>query len=302
VDSVEITNIARVKVKTGKVKGAGTDANVFLIIYGQNGETNKIPLKNSLTNTNKFEAGCLDIFNLDATDVGKIQKIRLGHDNAGLGASWFVDSVEITNIATGDVDFFPCNKWFDKKLDDKQIERDLVPAAEIVELKQDLLEEDEEKGEEEKGSSAEALTSSSASKQIELEGKILCVTVLSGTNLIAKDSGKTSDPYCKVGVVSGGKVDKSTKQKTKVIKKTLNPTWEGETFRFNITPKVDALEVTVWDEDKLSSDEFMGIITIPKSDFVKSLGTKSYTLKVREGKDDTVSGEISLQISLLDPQ
>lgn len=193
----------RVKVKTGKVKGAGTDANVFLIIYGQNGESSKIPLKNSLTNTNKFEAGCLDVFNLDATDVGKIQKIRLGHDNAGLGASWFVDSVEITNIATGDVDFFPCNKWFDKKLDDKQIERDLVPAAEIAEMKQDLLEEDEEgKAEEEKGSSAEAsaLTSSSAKpeseekpkKQIELEGKILSVTVLSGTNLIAKDSGKTS--------------------------------------------------------------------------------------------------------------
>lgn len=103
-------------------------------------------------------------------------------------------------------------------------------------------------------------------------------------------------------MVSEGNVDKGTKQKTKVIKKTLNPTWEGETFRFNITPKVDALQLTVWDEDKLSKDEFMGIITIPKSDFVGSLGTKSYTLKVREGKNDTVSGEISLQITLLDPQ
>lgn len=49
----EVTYI--VKVFTGSEFGAGTDANVFLNLYGENGDTGERQLKDSSTNINKFE-------------------------------------------------------------------------------------------------------------------------------------------------------------------------------------------------------------------------------------------------------
>lgn len=43
-----------VKVHTGDVRGAGTDANVFLNIYGMNGDSGERELRKS-DNLNKFE-------------------------------------------------------------------------------------------------------------------------------------------------------------------------------------------------------------------------------------------------------
>ena len=40
---------------TGDVKGAGTDANVFLTIYGEYGDTGERQLGKSETYSNKFE-------------------------------------------------------------------------------------------------------------------------------------------------------------------------------------------------------------------------------------------------------
>ena len=45
----------RVHVITGDVKGAGTDANVFITIFGQYGDSGERPLSKSETHTNKFE-------------------------------------------------------------------------------------------------------------------------------------------------------------------------------------------------------------------------------------------------------
>ena len=42
---------------TGKKSGAGTDANVFLNIFGEQGDTGERRLKKSKTNRNKFEKG-----------------------------------------------------------------------------------------------------------------------------------------------------------------------------------------------------------------------------------------------------
>ena len=44
-----------VKVFTGDVWGAGTDANIFINMYGDNGDTGERELKDSQTNLNKFE-------------------------------------------------------------------------------------------------------------------------------------------------------------------------------------------------------------------------------------------------------
>lgn len=44
-----------VKVFTGDVSYAGTDANVFITLYGEHGDTGERHLKESATHVNKFE-------------------------------------------------------------------------------------------------------------------------------------------------------------------------------------------------------------------------------------------------------
>lgn len=44
-----------VSVYTGDKRGAGTDANIFLNIFGELGDTGDRPLEESKTNKNKFE-------------------------------------------------------------------------------------------------------------------------------------------------------------------------------------------------------------------------------------------------------
>lgn len=34
---------------------------------------------------------------METIDVGALTKIRIGHDNSGIGAAWFLDKVIITN-------------------------------------------------------------------------------------------------------------------------------------------------------------------------------------------------------------
>lgn len=47
----------KVTVRTGDMYGAGTDANVFLTIYGDLGDTGERKLAKSENNKNKFERG-----------------------------------------------------------------------------------------------------------------------------------------------------------------------------------------------------------------------------------------------------
>ena len=82
-------------VHTANETGAGTDANVQLVIYGKDkrGESVKsdeVRLDNSGDN---FEAGQEDQFKIETIDVGRPYKIRVWHDNAGSFAAWKLDRV-----------------------------------------------------------------------------------------------------------------------------------------------------------------------------------------------------------------
>lgn len=65
----------------------------------------------------------------------------------------------------------------------------------------------------------------------------LVVTLVGGRNLPAADKGKCSDPYAKVTLMSKGKVvnGSSIGGKTKVITKSLEPTW-GDSFPIGDAP------------------------------------------------------------------
>ena len=64
-------------VKTGDVRGAGTDANVFVQIFGAKGDTGKLQLRSAENTKNKFERGRTDQFALEAVDIGKVGNIYL---------------------------------------------------------------------------------------------------------------------------------------------------------------------------------------------------------------------------------
>lgn len=115
-----------VAVFTADVLHAGTDANVTIVLYGENGDTG--PRRLSKKMVNLFERGQKDCFIIEALDLGQLKRLRIEHDNKGLGAGWMLDKVEITNLESSEVTIFPCNQWFDKKKGDGLISRELFPT------------------------------------------------------------------------------------------------------------------------------------------------------------------------------
>lgn len=87
----------------------------------------------------------------------------------------------------------------------------------------------------------------------------LHVLVKEARNLTATRSNGTSDPFCKSYLLPDR--TKGSKQKTPVVKKSCNPKW-NHTF---VYPDVSldelkdrCLELTVWDYDKITSNDFLG--------------------------------------------
>lgn len=66
----------KIAVRTGDVRGAGTDANVFAQIFGENGDTGERKLEAS---GNNFERGHTDTFGIEAVSLGELTKFRIGH-------------------------------------------------------------------------------------------------------------------------------------------------------------------------------------------------------------------------------
>ncbi|XP_031417026.1 double C2-like domain-containing protein alpha [Clupea harengus] len=86
----------------------------------------------------------------------------------------------------------------------------------------------------------------------------LCVGVQRCAHLAAMDVNGFSDPYVKTYLKPD--VEKKSKHKTAVIKKTLNPEFNEEFF-YEISLSALAkktLEVTVWDYDLGRSNDFIG--------------------------------------------
>ena len=62
--------------KTGDVRGAGTDANVYVMIFGESGDTGKLQLRQADNTKDKWERGRTDMFTLEAMDIGKVSRYR----------------------------------------------------------------------------------------------------------------------------------------------------------------------------------------------------------------------------------
>lgn len=77
-------------VYTGSKKNAGTNANVSMVVYGDNGKSDQISLAN---NNSNFKQGATDEFKINMIDIGIPYKIRIWHNNSGSFSGWFLEKV-----------------------------------------------------------------------------------------------------------------------------------------------------------------------------------------------------------------
>ncbi|CAF4048737.1 unnamed protein product, partial [Rotaria sordida] len=117
-----------IRIKTGDIFQAGTDADVYLKIFGESGDTDKIQLRTANNTSNKFERGRTDHFTFEFDDLGKIEHIIIGHNAKNFEARWFLDWIEIDIPMRGELYRFVCNRWLDKNEGDGKIELDLIPS------------------------------------------------------------------------------------------------------------------------------------------------------------------------------
>lgn len=108
----------------------------------------------------------------------------------------------------------------------------------------------------------------------------LLVRVIEAKNIRPMDPNGSSDPYVKLQL---GK----QRFKTKVMKKSLNPSW-CEEFTFKVDDLKEKLVVSVLDEDKYFNDDFIGQIKVPVNQVFEaedqSLGTSWYSLEPKNKK------------------
>ncbi|KAH1005526.1 hypothetical protein HUJ04_006486 [Dendroctonus ponderosae] len=121
----------------------------------------------------------------------------------------------------------------------------------------------------------------------------LHILVKEAKALTAVKANGSSDPFCKSYLLPDK--GRHAKQKTPVVKKTVNPVWNHTFVYEDVTLQELAersLELTVWDHDRLASNEFLGMVRF-------SLGTGKYYGKSVEWMDST-GKELNLWKSMLE--
>jgi len=112
----------QVKVKTSKLgtlpKGEGTDANVYIELFGRKSDGNLHTSGEFLLDTpgvNDFERGDTNTFTVIGKEIGELEHITLRHDNFGLGAGWHCDNIVVKNQTTDREWTISVNAWLEKQ-------------------------------------------------------------------------------------------------------------------------------------------------------------------------------------------
>jgi hypothetical protein len=249
-----------VNIHTGGHPEGGTDAGVYLTLFGEDGDTGKRELTSKKA-SDSFNRGQINTFKLRSVDVGAIQRIRVGHDNKSTGAladnasdatgakskslmdeacKWQLDKIVVKKRGADPVTF-GCAEWLDINSGDKMIERDLFPGERVFE-NEDVVENP-------MATDSDGDTPRKEESSVSTDRKLVLEC---GSGLKNADTffGGKSDPYAIVswnGVVLG---------KTKTIDNTLHPIWNEE-FTFDIGEE-GLLKVEVYDHDVFFKDDLLG--------------------------------------------
>ncbi|XP_078572921.1 multiple C2 and transmembrane domain-containing protein 1-like isoform X5 [Branchiostoma floridae x Branchiostoma japonicum] len=118
---------------------------------------------------------------------------------------------------------------------------------------------------------------------------LLQVKVIKATGLLAADFGGKSDPFCVLELTNA-------RLQTQTIYKTLNPEW-GKVFTFQVKDIHSILEVSVYDEDRNKSAEFLGKVAIPLLR-IRNGERKAFFLKDKKLRRRT-KGSIVLEMEVI---
>ncbi|XP_028273898.1 multiple C2 and transmembrane domain-containing protein 1 isoform X3 [Parambassis ranga] len=118
---------------------------------------------------------------------------------------------------------------------------------------------------------------------------IVQVKVMRAEGLMAADVNGKSDPFCVLELTND-------RLQTHTIYKNLNPEW-NKAFTFNVKDIHSVLEVTVYDEDRDRSADFLGKVAIPILT-IRNGEQKGYMLKNKELTSPT-KGVIYLEIDVI---
>ncbi|XP_036000319.1 multiple C2 and transmembrane domain-containing protein 1 isoform X4 [Fundulus heteroclitus] len=118
---------------------------------------------------------------------------------------------------------------------------------------------------------------------------VVQVKVIRAEGLMAADVTGKSDPFCVVEL-------SNDRLQTHTIYKNLNPEW-NKVFTFNVKDIHSVLEVTVYDEDRDRSADFLGKVAIPLLN-IQNGERKAYVLKSKELTGPT-KGVIFLEIDVI---
>ncbi|XP_063779799.1 oxygen-regulated protein 1 [Pseudophryne corroboree] len=111
--------------RTGHFPASGTDADVFITIYGENGDSCKRRLKHS-SFPRIFSVGKVNVFRIKALDLGMLTRVHIEHNAVGYGAGWYLDQITIQESDKADIKYlFPCQRWLDTAINDKQTDCEL---------------------------------------------------------------------------------------------------------------------------------------------------------------------------------
>ncbi|XP_048578319.1 uncharacterized protein LOC116609466 isoform X4 [Nematostella vectensis] len=102
-------------IKTGARWYAGTNANIFVKLFGTKGETSRKALNNG--DKDAFSRGKLSTFKVKARDIGELQRVTVINDNSGPAPGWFLKKFTVTDPAGNQFDF-KASEWLasDSKL------------------------------------------------------------------------------------------------------------------------------------------------------------------------------------------
>ncbi|XP_065333980.1 E3 ubiquitin-protein ligase NEDD4 isoform X5 [Cloeon dipterum] len=116
----------------------------------------------------------------------------------------------------------------------------------------------------------------------------LRLRVVAGHNLAKKDIFGASDPYVRIDLntIEGDETIDSVMTRTK--KRTLEPQWNEE-FIFRVKPSEHKLVLQVFDENRLTRDDFLGVVELtlqflPKEQEGRVILPKQYILRPRSAK------------------
>jgi E3 ubiquitin-protein ligase NEDD4 len=127
--------------------------------------------------------------------------------------------------------------------------------------------------------------------------RLLRIRIIAGHKLAKKDIFGASDPYVKVDLINT--LDNSVIDSfyTKTKKRTLNPTWNEE-FLVRVQPEIHHLVFEVYDENRLTRDDFLGFVRLPLHNINsekphKIINQRNYILRPKSARSK-VKGHLQL--------